>query len=73
MKIRFTSTEEELQQLKEHERLLKEADEKFKSIEGEESNRTFLRSRLFYANCEEASELGRFWKIFKDEFRNRNK
>jgi len=69
--MRFTSTEEELQQFKENQRLLKEADEKFKHIEGE-SNGTFL-SRYFYSNRQEESGLGRFWKIFKEEFRNRNK
>ena len=35
MKIRLSSSEEELQQLRENERLLKDAEEKFKSIEAD--------------------------------------
>jgi hypothetical protein len=35
MKMRLTSSEEELQQLRENERLLKEAEDKFKSIEAD--------------------------------------
>jgi len=55
VKMRLSSSEEELQQLRENEKLLKEAEEKFKSIEGDSPG---------------DSELGRFWKIFKEEFRN---
>jgi len=28
---------------------------------------------IFHSYRQEESELGRFWKIFKEEFRNRNK
>jgi hypothetical protein len=35
MKMRLSSSEEELQQLRENEKLIKEAEEKFKSIEAD--------------------------------------
>jgi hypothetical protein len=69
MKVRFTSTEEELKQLKENEKLLKEAEDKFKSIEAESNGIIPLRGIVLTAP-QETSELGRFWKIFKEEFRN---
>jgi hypothetical protein len=67
MKIRLSSSEKELEQLRENAKLLKEAEEKFKSIE-EDAHGTLAPKPD--ANGEGDSELGRFWKIFKEEFRN---
>ena len=67
--MQWGATEEELKQLKEQEKLVKDAEEKFKSVDSE-TNRTLpLRGRLTLGT----SDLSRFWEVFKEEFRNRKK
>ena len=67
--MQWGATEEELKQLKQQEKLVKDAEEKFKSVDSD-TTRTPLRvCRLTTAT----SDMSRFWEVFKDEFRNRNK
>jgi len=57
IKARYGGSEDELRQLQEQEKLLKETDEKIKTLDSETSQ----------------GDLGKFWAVFKEEFRNRNK
>jgi hypothetical protein len=70
LKAQWGGSEEELRQLREQEKLLKEAEEKFKSVDSGTTNSNTLKNG---DNFEGNGDFIRFWQVFKDEFRNRNK
>jgi hypothetical protein len=72
IKLQWGGTEEEIKQLKEQEKLLKDAEEKFKSLDSEPTRNIPIHIEFSWVGSE-TNELSRFWQVFKDEFRNRNK
>lgn len=71
MKMQYGGTEEEIRQLKEQEKLLKRAEEKFKSLDSDVKG-PILTGLGSLSDCSETNDFSRFWQLFKDEFRNRN-